>query len=318
MAYRFLLAVPGYLADDANIAVSGAGDAQVVVMRSSHGLGFEDQYMDLTVAAHTLRVVSTVSTWYESIAEPRPEVQIVLHSGKRLLLKEHDRGSLVAAIRQDQPWVERTVPHIGDHLVDTPTRPGLPSDATDGSVMTASRTALVNPVDASRIGTAPLERTWASLPAAERAGRNLPIQGINHIAIRVAEIGKAERFYSTVLGMEVVARGKQGPGGGFELVDGPVRAQAAEATALAPDVSFMRNGPLVIGLHRVGRGARIERDTLDHISLRVDASTYRQIKGEALMIPLEILATGTSAFVFRDPFNVTWEISMQGLPEFVG
>ena len=317
MAYRFLLAVPGYLADDANIAVSGAGDAQVLVMRSSHGLGFEDEYLDLTVAAHSLRVISTVYTWYESLAEPRPEVQLALHSGERLLLKQHDRGSLVAAIRRDQPWVERTVPHIGDHLVDTPTRPG-PSDATDGGTMTASRTALVNPVDASRVGTAPLERTWASLPAAERAGRNVSIRGINHIAIRVTEIGKAERFYSTVLGMDVVARGKQGPGGGFELVDGPVRAQAAEATAQAPDVSFMRNGPLVIGLHRVGRGARIERDVLDHISLRVDASTYRQIKGEALMIPLEILATGENAFVFRDPFSVTWEVSMQGLPEFVG
>ena len=26
-----------------------------------------------------------------------------------------DRARMVALIRRDQPWVERTIPHIGDH-----------------------------------------------------------------------------------------------------------------------------------------------------------------------------------------------------------
>ena len=46
MAYRFLLEVPRPLADDANVAVTASGVAQVVVVRPAHGAGFDDNYVD--------------------------------------------------------------------------------------------------------------------------------------------------------------------------------------------------------------------------------------------------------------------------------
>ncbi|MER3437332.1 MAG: hypothetical protein C4346_06925, partial [Chloroflexota bacterium] len=86
MAYRFLLEVPEDLAAEANVAVSAAGDAQVVVVRNSHGLGFDDPYVDLTVAAHTLRVIDTLYQWFDDLGASRPDIRVVLHSGERLAL----------------------------------------------------------------------------------------------------------------------------------------------------------------------------------------------------------------------------------------
>ncbi len=122
MAYRFVLEVPSNLADVANVAVATAGDAQVLVNRAAHGLGFGVPYQNLTVAAHSLRVISTLYGWAGEIGATRPEsrvqIGIVLHSGKRIGLHDVDAPALVAAIRRDQPWVETSAPKIGEHERD--------------------------------------------------------------------------------------------------------------------------------------------------------------------------------------------------------
>src|SRR5215203_1522194 len=140
MAYRFLLEVPESLAEAASIAVDSAGDTQVLVIRPSHGLGVDDPYLDMTVAAHSLRVVDLLFDWYETIGAPRPNVRIVLHGGERYPMEAVDRARMVALIRRDQPWVERTIPHIGDHeqIAKTPrysVGPGA-SEFEPGSDMT--------------------------------------------------------------------------------------------------------------------------------------------------------------------------------------
>ena len=118
MAYRFLLEVPGTLVEDASIAVERTGDAQVVVVRTSHGLGYDDSMVDLTVAAHSLRVIDSLYGWFDSLGASRPDIRLVLHGGDRLSLEATDRGGMVAAIRRDQPWVERSLPRIGDHVIE--------------------------------------------------------------------------------------------------------------------------------------------------------------------------------------------------------
>jgi hypothetical protein len=79
----------------------------------------------------------------------------------------------------------------------------------------------------------------------------------------------------------------------------------------------MRNGPLVIALQRLGRGARIERGLLDHISIRVDAATFTTIKSQVLMRSMEVIGSEETAFAFRDPLGITWEIALQSVPEFI-
>jgi catechol 2,3-dioxygenase-like lactoylglutathione lyase family enzyme len=305
MAYRFLLEVPETLAAEASVAVNEAGDAQVVVVRSSHGRGADDPFVDLTIAAHSLRVIQTLYDWFDALGASRPDIRIALHSGERVPLESHDRGSLVAAIRRDQPWVERTIPKIGEHAVDS-------FDNQDGD---SQMSAAFSPYAPTNM----LERTWSTMPAIQEpeGGRKVAIRELNHIAIRVTDLEKAERFYTTFLSMDIVGRARQSAGGGFEALGAEYSWADAIRLGQEADVSFLRNGPLVLALQRLGRGARLERGLLDHISIRVDATTFTALKGQILMRSMEVIATAETALAFRDPHGVTWEITLQSVPEFM-
>ena len=318
MAYRFLLEVPEALAADANVAVAEAGDAQVVLVRSAHGLGFDDPYADLTVAAHSLRVIDTLYGWFDALGASRPDVRIVLHGGDRIALEARDRGAMVAAIRRDQPWVERTLPKIGDHERDA-FDPGF----TEGANLREGRGADTS-IDAAG-GNAPasgaaLDASWIAPGAvAERSGRRVALQTLNHIAARVADLAKAERFYTDFFDMELLGRARRGPGGRFAAVDGDYRWDGALAEGTEADVVFLRNGPVALALYRVGRGARLDRSAaMDHLSVGVDASTFATLRGEILMRSFETLATSTTGITFRDPFGLVWEVTIQGTPGLAG
>ena len=147
----------------------------------------------------------------------------------------------------------------------------------------------------------------------EAPAKSVNIQALNHIALRVSNLNKAEAFYTELFAMDVQGRGR--------IVGNVVEALPADfswATDLdtGADVSYLQNGPLLLALHRVGLGARIERSLLDHISLRVDATTYTRVKGRVLMRGYEIIAQTEMAFAFRDPFSVVWELDLAGNPMF--
>jgi hypothetical protein len=84
------------------------------------------------------------------------------------------------------------------------------------------------------------------------------------------------------------------------------------------DDSFLRKGALLIALHRLGRGARIERTMIDRVSIRVDGETFSRLRGQALMRNYENLGGGQTYFSFRDPYGVPWEVTVAGaLPEVI-
>lgn len=305
MAYRFLLEVPETLAAEAGVAVNQAEDAQVVVVRNSHGRPLDEPYLDLTVACHSLRVIQSLYNWFDDLGASRPDIRLVLHSGERVPLEAHDRGSMVALIRRDQPWVERTIPKIGEHAVDAY------ADADLEAQLNATSLSPYAPTNA-------LERSWSTLPAIQepQGGRRVAIREVNHIAVRVTDLEKAERFYTDFMSMDIVGRARQ-MGGGFDLLPANFSWPDAIRKGEEPDVTFMRNGPLVLAVQRLGRGARLERGVLDHISVRVDATTYTAVKGQVLMRSMELIASAETAFAFRDPHGITWELTLQSVPEFM-
>ncbi|MDP9359016.1 MAG: VOC family protein [Chloroflexota bacterium] len=326
MAYRFLLEVPEALAGEANVAVEEAGDAQVILVRNSHGLGYDDPYVDLTVAAHSLRVIDTLYNWFDSLGASRPDLRIVLHGGDRLTLEAQDRGAMVAAIRRDQPWVERTLPKIGDHEEDRFTpgftaganlregRAGAQIDAAGGNAPQTTAT-----LGGSGTGVADDPSWVAPGAAAEPEGRRVALGALNHVAIRVLDMGKAERFYTEFFGMSLVGRARRGPRGGFQPVEDGYTWDRAVASGTEADVTYLRGGQVGLALHRAGRGARLEMiSVLVHISVGVDATTFTTLRGEILMRSLETLATGETTMTFRDPFGLAWEISVQGTPALTG
>src|SRR5215217_714231 len=307
MAYRFLLEVPESLAEAASIAVDAAGDTQVLVIRPSHGLGVDDPYLDMTVAAHSLRVVDLLFDWYETIGPPRPDVRIVLHGGQRHPLEAVDRARMVALIRRDQPWVERTIPHIGDHepVAKTPrysVGPGASEfepgpEMTDGS---ASVAVAERGVDAGEV-----------LPTGEVASA-LQIRTINYVLVQVNDLRKAEQFYQDFLAMQLLGRVRRGPDGTLIPLPSDYSWDRALQSGEMAETSFLSNGPLTLAAQRVGLDVVLGQGALETVSLGVDSHSFAAIKGEVLMRPLTVLRSGIASFTFRDPFNVNWEIAVVG------
>lgn len=298
MAYRFLLEVPETLADTANVAVAQAGDAEVVVVRPSHGLGIDDPYVDMTVAAQSLRIVDTLHSWFESLPAPRPEIRVLLHGGERHPLAEVDRGRLVALIRRDQPWVERSMPKVGEHEPSTEragfsTGVGAPAASTNGS---AAAVALLDVA-----------------PASIEAGRSgFAIQSINYVLIQVNELHRAEEFYQSFFNMRLLGRMRRGPDGTQIPLPAEYSWERAMQTGELAETTYMANGPLAIAVQRVGLASRLEPGPLELVSLGVDARTFATVKSQVLMRPFTVLQSGIASFSFRDPFMINWEIAVVG------
>jgi catechol 2,3-dioxygenase-like lactoylglutathione lyase family enzyme len=169
---------------------------------------------------------------------------------------------------------------------------------------------------ASEGATSTLERNWSTLPPVQRAQRGIEIKALNHFAINVSDLARAEAFYQEFLSLDIVGRGQLVNGQWEALGPGYSWSDASSAGQTA-DISFLRNGPLVLALRRVGLGARLERSAVDHISLRVDSASFRAIKGSALLRGTEVIAEEPGSITLRDPFMVTWEIGLLSLPEFL-
>jgi hypothetical protein len=305
MAYRFLLEVPESLADAASIAAEQGGDAQVLVLRPSHGLGVDDPYMDLTVAAHTLRVVHALYDWYGSLAAPRPDVRIVLHGGERHALERIDRARMVAKIRRDQPWVERSIPHVGDHE---------PSSEPAGFTVGPGASASAAPI-AGEPGLAPAVTDAVAvaevLPTGELA-TGVQIRAINYVLIQVNDLAKAEAFYQDFFAMGLLGRVRRGPDGTLLPLPSDYTWERAMQTGELADITFLSNGPLTLAVQRMGLGVILGQGALEMISIGVDARTFATLKGEVLMRPLTVLRSSIASLVFRDPLNVIWEMAVVG------
>ncbi len=307
MAYRFLLETPEQLAEAASIAVDGIGDAQVVVVRPSHGLGIDDPYVDITVAAHSLRVIDSLYDWYESLPAPRADLRIVLHGGERHPLEVVDRVRMVALVRRDQPWVERSIPHVGDHdpsyeMTGLGTRPGAPGTPR-GAESTDAGTALM----VAEPGTAPVGDLATAAPA-----RSLQFRVINYLLVQVNDLPRAEDFYQDFFDMELLGRVRRGPDGALIPLPRDFSWERGLQTGDIADITFLANGPLVLAAERVGLGVMLNQGALELISLGVDSHAFAALKGAVLMRPLTVLRSSVASFVFRDPLNVNWEIAVVG------
>jgi len=300
MPYRFMLETPMAYSSEAEIAITKAPSTFIVTNRTSFAEGFDEPRAALTISAPDLTVIHVLYDWLQSL-DPRPDFRFVFYNGRRVDLADYDEGSLIAAIRRDQPWVERTIPKIGDHIP----QPWIGPEASRG-------TAAMNAAIAGDRETF-MEETMVVVKEPR-----VVIESVNYLAINVPDLTKAEAFYNELFGLEVVARTKSDDQGGYRLLSPDYDPLDAELTDELADDSFLRNGALLIALHRVGRGARLERTMIDRVSIRVDAETFNRLRGQVLMRNYENLGGGHTYFSFRDPFGIPWEVTVAGaLPEVI-
>ncbi len=297
MAYRFLLEVPETMIEDAKVVVASAGDAQVLVQRPAHGLGFEEPYVDLTVAAHTLRVIDVLYDWAGTVgatrADTRFQIGIVPHNGQRVGLHEIDPASLVGTIRRDQPWVENFTPRIGEHEFDIPRESRSSASASGGTL------AVVDPATTSNVLAVDL------IDAEE----DLTIGGHTYAVIQVANLAKAEQVYREVFRLEIRQRMRQEADGTWHELGTDADPEVASHNEAEADIALLVNGALHIALARAGRAARLDYgQVLNEIAIVVPQAEGARIKAMVLMRGYTLLTSAGPSFGFRDPFGVVWNV----------
>lgn len=142
----------------------------------------------------------------------------------------------------------------------------------------------------------------------------MQLRALNHIAIRVNELEKAEAFYTSFFGMVILGRAYRGPQGGYRPVAPGYDPRTAHAGNTEADVTFLGSEAVTFALRRVGRGDRVETNAvLDHISVDVDVHGFAELRGEVLMRNFDVLMLAQEAMSFRDPFGVVWEVTLDEL-----
>jgi hypothetical protein len=311
MAYRFLLEVPESLVEDAVVVVSHNDDAQVLITHKAHGVGFDEPYQDLSIAAHSLRVIQAIYKWKADIDRNAPlsriRVRIALHSGERLTVGDVEYSQMVAAIRRDQPWVERTIPKIGEHQTRTgPTNPSYEPRSTplprETLVAVDDRAPEVRPPHLADIRILATDDAYTH--------PTLIVDGVTFIELGFHDLAKPEADYGEMFGLQVVGRGNFTANAGWEFIEPGYDIEQEAQFGTEPQYAFLQNGPLALALKRLGRGYPLDHYTNipEPIHLLMDMESLNRVKALVLMRSWDVRDPRPDGFIFRDPFGYTWAL----------
>lgn len=314
MAYRFLLEVPDELYSQANVVISHTPGAGINDTHIGIGGDFDNPGTTVTVAAQSLEIAWALKDWYADVQASTPNaspVNYLLTNGTRLPVASTNPRDVVAAIRRDQPWVDRSIPRIGEHI--THTAPAGTLKSAVGSVATRpSGTAMVN---APRVGNVTILAT--DEPTDHPA---ITIEGATMLHLPMLELFRAEQAYAEVFGAVLVDRADRDGDGGYIWHNAQPGQQGDVRDQPEADYAFLQNGPLLLALHRFGRAAplSVHSNVPAPIKLLVEDDSLETIKAEALVRNWTVMDDSTAGiFVFRDPFGYTWEIHAQSFEKEV-
>jgi len=281
MAYRFLLEVPEVVHEDAKVAIGGVRDAQILIERHPRALNPDEPFAQLTVVAQSLNVVDALYGWMTEGAVNQ-NVYLAAFEGQRLHLPDFDARALKRRIQGDQYWMETTVPRISH--VDRSTMEG-----------------------GARVADVPYGGRTASSTALLPAESEVVITSVDHIAVRVRDMARAEQFYRDFFGMGVFYRmRREGErwtplGTTFDWVE-------AIHTGIFPEIVRLQNGPLSIVLIAAGAGAVMHENRVAYISVGMALDSLRMLRGKALFASYTVTEDSPSAFRFVDPFGIGWQL----------
>lgn len=153
----------------------------------------------------------------------------------------------------------------------------------------------------------PYDLVTSSSPV-RRAEKTLEFHALDHVAIRVANVRKAESFYHELFQMDVLLRARR-LGNTWEPMPADLDWDEGIRTGVYPDLVHLRHGPLSLILLGSGRGSILIDPRLDHISLRVSPGTLATMRAEVLIRSFAVSRDEPRSFQFNDPFGVTWHLT---------
>jgi catechol 2,3-dioxygenase-like lactoylglutathione lyase family enzyme len=145
-----------------------------------------------------------------------------------------------------------------------------------------------------------------------RAERPLEITAFDHIALRVADVRRAEAFYHELFQMDILTRARR-VNGQWEAMPNDYSWNEGVRTGVFPEVVALRNGPIAVLLENAGRGAVMNEPRLAHIALRVTAETLASLRAVVLIRSFTVTQDEPHDFRFIDPFGVVWHLTDQGM-----
>lgn len=305
MAYRFLLEVPEDLYSQANVVISHAPNAGITDTHDGIHGSFDIPGITLTLSAHTLDIVWRLKDWYADVQQNIPgagPVNYLFTDGSRVSVADSDPEDVVAAIRRDQPWVERSIPKIGEHITHTAPEGVL----KPASASVATRTGGTAVVNAPRVGNVTILATDEPTDHP-----TITIEGATMLHLPMIELFRAEQAYAEVFGAELVDRADRDGQGGYIWHNAQPGQNGDVRTVPEADYAFLQNGPLTLALERLGRSAplNVHANVPAPIKLLVPDENLESIKAEALVRNWSVMDDKTPGiFVFRDPFGFTWEV----------
>lgn len=299
MAYRFLLEVPDALYNQANMVITATDDADIVDVHEGIGGDFYAEGKTITMLAYSLEIVERLATWYADAGSTDVPVAVVLTNGTKMVPGDMSSGDIVAAIRRDQPWVERSIPKIGDHATTTAPAAGFaPATATAESGVATAKGPRVAEVE-----------ILATDEPTDHPTVNIDDYVMLHLP--VIDLARPERAYAEVFGARLVGQANRDGQGGWEWLDPHYDVEQEAQFGTEPDYAFLQNGSLSIALERVGRAYPLDVFANPPLPIRllVSDSSYESIKAEALARNWNVFDVATpGVFGFRDPFGYTWAI----------
>lgn len=309
MPYRFLLEVPDSLVDDAKIVVTNVPDAGVVVARASHGTGFDYPTTDLTISGESLRVVQAIYKWVDDINAQAPfartPIRFAALRGDRIPVGDLSYDQAVAAIRRDQPWVDRSIPKIGEHETRT-----SPFDAASQTL--AATLAAHGEFTGPATLPAHMHLSRITILATDNvdAHDTINVDGTRALLLKVYDLAKPERLYGELFGTELVGRGDKPQGHRWVFYPASYDIEQEAQHGDEPEYAFLQNGNLAIALQRIGRGYPIDRyaQLPEPIHLLVDRPALATIRAHVMMNSWHVLETLPDALVFRDPMGYVWAV----------
>ena len=303
MAYRFLLEVPEALYAQANVVINHTPDAGIVDVHNGIVGDFDNDGRTLTLSASTLDVVMRVGQWYDEVVATTPgagAVNVLLTNGRRLPVGTIDDAEVVNAIRHDQPWVERTIPKIGEHITRTAPAGTLQPAVAHPATRVAATGSLPTIADIRILAT--------DDPSDHKA---ITVDDVTMYHLEVIDLASPERVYAEVFGAALVDRADRHDDGSYIWHGAEYDIEQEAQFGTEPDFAFLQNGPLVIALERMGRSWPL--DVFAHppapIRLLVDDASLAAIRGNVLTRSWNVFDDTTPGiFVFRDPMGYTWAI----------
>lgn len=285
MAYRFVLTVPEAVHEDAKEAIDASPGADVLISRRSRVINPDHPVGEITVVAHTLDVIDTLYAWAAEV-DVLTDVQLDAHKGEQLTLSAYDPRSLRRIIQGDQYWFENTVARIS-HVDDRAMEGGVPVSEVPYGGRAASSVALV---------PAPTEVTLGP---------------IDHIALKVRDIARAERFYQSFFGMNVMYRAYREDERWLFLED-DFSWEASISTGVKPEIVRLENGPVALVLINVGIGFTLHENRVGYVSVSVPQTTLNDLRGQALFSSYTVQEDTPHSFRFVDPFGLVWQLVAGG------